>query len=82
VGCREEVGGSRPPPHGKNEASLESRAECKNERKKEGREKEQKRKSLHKTLERAEDYSEITHMRASREVRGLEWGFGRGIVPE
>jgi len=39
--------------------------ECKKERKKEGRKgkgREGKEKNLHKTLERAEDYSEITHM--------------------
>jgi len=45
-------------------------------RKKEGeRRREEKKKNLHKTLERAEDCSEITHMGASREARGLEWGF-------
>jgi len=68
-----------PSPPGKNKASLESQAECKKERKKE-RKKEKKRKekkkkrkekSLHKTLERAEGNSEIIHMGASREARGL-----------
>jgi len=45
--------------------------------------KEKKRKeNLHKTLERAEDYSEITHMGASREAQGLEWGFASSIAPE
>jgi len=30
----------------------------------------------------AEDYSEMAHMGASREARGLEWGFTSHIVPE
>jgi len=44
--------------------------------------KKRKEKNLHKTLERAEDYSEITHMGANREARDLGWGFANGIVPE
>jgi len=51
------------------------------ERKKE-KERKGKEKNLLKTPERAEDYSEITHMGASREARGLEWGFASHIVPE
>jgi len=56
----------------------------KKERKKEKRKKKKNRKekSLHKTLERAEGYSEIVHMGASREARGLEWGFAGRIVRE
>jgi len=53
--------------------------EGKKERKKK---KNRKEKSLHKTLERAEGYSEIVHMGASREARGLEWGFAGRIVRE
>jgi len=56
---------------GRNKASLESRAEFRQERKRrKGKEKkkEKRKKKLHITLERAEDYSEITHMGASREV--------------
>jgi len=67
-----------PSPPGKNKASLESQAECKKERKKERKKrkenknkKKRKEKSLHKTLERAEGNSEIIHMGASREARGL-----------
>jgi len=54
------------------------------ERKKErkGKERKGKEKNLLKTPERAEYYSEITHMGASREARGLEWGFASHIVPE
>jgi len=62
-------------PPGRNEASLASQAECKQERK-------EKKKNLHRTLERAEDYSEITHIGASREARGLEWSFASRIIPE
>jgi len=68
----------RTTPPSRNEASLESLAEMQARRK----EKQRKGKNLHKTLERAEDYSEITHMGASREARGLEWGFVSRIVPE
>jgi len=50
-------------------------------RKKE-KKKNRKEKSLHKTLERAEGYSEIINMRASREAGGLEWGFASRIVRE
>jgi len=71
--------GANPPP-GRNEGSLESRVECKQERKK--RKRKEEKKNLHKTLERTEDCSEITHMGASREARGLEWGFASRIVPE
>jgi len=71
----------RTPPLGKNEASLESRAECKQGRKKE-KKKNRKEKSLHKTLELAEGYSEIIHMGASREARGLEWGFASSVIRE
>ena len=42
----------------------------------------EKEKNIHKTLERAEDYSEITHMRASREAWGLEWDFASRIFTE
>jgi len=41
-----------------------------------------KKKNLHKTLERAEDYSEITHMGPGREARGLEWGFAGRMARE
>jgi len=44
--------------------------------------KNRKEKSFHKTLERAEGYIEIIHMGASREARGLEWGFASSIVRE
>jgi len=64
-----------PPPPGGNGVSLEIRAECKQARRKEKKRKEKrknrKEKSLHKALER-EDYSEVIHMGASREARGLE----------
>jgi len=50
-------------------------------RKKEKKRKEKKR-NLHKTLECAEDYSEMAHMGANREARGLEWAFASHIVPE
>jgi len=66
----------------RNEASLESRAEYRQERKKERKKRKEKKRNLHKTLERVEDYSEITHMGASREARGLEWGFASRIVLE
>jgi len=69
-------------PPSKNKASLESCAEFKQERKKK-KKKNRKEKSLHKTLERAEGYSEIIHMGASRgEARGLKWGFASHIIPE
>jgi len=59
------------PPLGTNEASLESRAESKQERKK------------RKTLEQVEGYSGILiYMGTSRETRGLEWGFANRIVRE
>jgi len=51
--------------------------ERKNEKKK-----NRKEKSLHKTLEQAEGYSEIIHMGASREARGLGWGLAGRIVRE
>jgi len=57
-------------------------------RKKERKEEEKKRKEeerkkkLHKTLERGEDYSEITHMGPGREARGLEWGFAGRMARE
>jgi len=71
----------RNPLLGRNEASLESRAECKQERKTE-KKKNRKEKSLHKIRERAEDCSEIVNMGASREDRGLEWGFSSRMVRE
>jgi len=51
-------------------------------REKEKEKKRKEKKNLHKTLERAGDYSEITQMGASREARGLEWGFASHTVPE
>jgi len=59
------LAGSEPPsPPGRNEASLERMQVRRGKRKR----KERKRiKDLHKTLEQAEDYSEITHM-GSREA--------------
>ena len=69
-------------PRGRNEASLATQAECKKERKGKEKKGKEKKKNLHRTLERAEDYSEITHMGASREARGLEWSFASCIIPE
>jgi len=53
------LAGSEPSPPGRNEAFLETRVECKQERKK--RKIKEEKKNLRKTLERTEDYSEITH---------------------
>jgi len=51
------------------------------ERKKE-KKKNRKEKSLHKTLELAEGYSEIIHLGASREARGLKRGFASHNIRE